>query len=105
MGPEIILVIIVAAILIVGTICLIINQKKSVKQWLLFAVTEAEKALGKKTGQLKLRQVFENFIQLFPLFSKFVSFETFSKWVDQALVEMKKMLSSNINVNMYVSGE
>lgn len=102
---EIILCVIVGVILIVGGICFIINQKKSIKEWLVLAVTEAEKALGSKTGRLKLRLVFENFVKLFPFFSKFVSFVKFSKWVDIALDQMKVMLTSNKEVQEYVTPE
>lgn len=102
---EIVTYIIYGAIALIlggGLVCYVINQKKSIKEWLLFAVVEAEKALGSKTGKLKLRQVFENFIKLYPFFSKFIKFETFSKWVDKALEEMKKMLQSNVEVQGYV---
>ena len=102
---EIIITIFVTIILITGIVVLVLNQKKSVKEWLILAVSEAEKALGTKTGQLKLRLVFESFIKIFPIFSKFVPFETFSKWVDFALVEMKKMITSNKTVNEYIKGD
>lgn len=97
--------IIVAIILIGGLIALIVNQRKSVKQWLLLAVTEAEKALGSGTGRLKLRQVYQAFISNFGLFAKFVSFETFEKWVDTSLDELKELLETNKKVEMYVKGE
>lgn len=99
---ELIFCVVIGIILLVGSICLIINQKKSVKEWLLLAVTEAEKALGSKTGRLKLNLVFENFVKLFPIFSKFITFSTFSGWVDLALDQMKVMLTSNQAVKEYV---
>ena len=97
--------IITAVILIIGGVCFVINQKKSIKEWLLLAVTEAEKIYGSKTGKLKLRQVFEEFIKLFPIFSKFVTFGRFSSWVDIALNSMKTMLVSNKVLQEYVSSE
>ena len=102
---ELIICIIIGIILVVGTICLVINQKKSIKEWLYFAVTEAEKFLGGKTGRLKLRFVYENFIKLFPFFSKFVTFGKFSKWVDLALDEMKKTLMSSKELQEYIGVE
>ena len=92
----------IGVILLCGLICFIINQNKSVKEWLLLAVSEAEKMYGGKTGRLKLRQVFEGFIKLFPIFSKFVTFGKFSKWVDIALSEMKIMLGSNKAMQEYI---
>lgn len=89
-------------VVIIGSISFVVNQKKSVKEWLLLAVTEAEKALGEKTGKLKLRFVYENFVSLFPLFSKFIKFETFVSWVDGALDEMKKILKTNKAMQDYV---
>ena len=42
------------------------EQLKSVKEWMLFAVTKAEKELGSGTGKLKLRYVYDMFIAKFP---------------------------------------
>lgn len=42
------------------------KQLAKVKEWLLWAVTEAEKDLGGGTGKLKLRQVYDLFVQRFP---------------------------------------
>jgi len=70
-------------------------QIAKVKEWLLYAVTVAEQDLGAGTGQLKLRLVYDMFVARFPLVAKAVSFETFAKWVDEALDEMKKMLATN----------
>lgn len=78
---------------------------ESVKEWLLFAVTEAEKKLGGGTGQLKLRFVYDMFIQKFPHTSCLISFEMFSGLVDEALERMKAMLETNKAVETYVKGE
>ena len=97
--------ILVVVILIGGAIALILNQRKSAKEWLLLAVCTAEKELGGGLGKLKLRSSFEAFVKTFPLLSKFITFETFSSWVDVALDEMKKMLVENKKVEEYVNGE
>lgn len=97
--------IITAVILIGGLIALILGQKKSAKQWLLYAVTESERALGSGTGAIKLRAVYDAFIAHFGLLAKFISFETFSKWVDLALQQMKKMLEDNEKIEEYVNGK
>ena len=78
------------------------SQVEKIKEWLLYAVTKAETELGEKTGQLKLRTVYDLFISKFPMTSKLVSFNTFSYWVDEALEEMKKMLKNNKNIEALV---
>lgn len=97
--------IIVLLILAGGAVAAALNQRKSAKEWLLLAVTEAEKALGGGTGKLKLRQVYQQFITTFGLFAKFVRFETFEIWVSESLEQMKKMLESNKKVEEYVKGD
>lgn len=72
------------------------NDKiKKVKEWLLYAVMEAEKEFGSSTGQIKLRYVYDLFIAKFPAISKVISFESFSLLVDEALEQFKKLLISN----------
>lgn len=87
---------------IIIIIYLIINQRKKVIEWLKFAVTEAEKLLGEKTGQLKLRQVYDWFVQKFPFVAAVVPFKIFSGWVDVALETMRKWLEDNKQVLNYV---
>lgn len=76
-----------------------------VKEWLLWAVTQAEKELGGGTGQLKLRYVYDMFVTKFPGVAKYLSFETFSKLVDEALEKMNHLLENNINVKGYIEGD
>lgn len=80
-------------------------QLAKVREWLLWAVTEAEKELGGGTGKLKLRQVYDLFVTRFPWLAKVVSFELFSDMVDDALDEMREMLKNNKAVQQLVSGE
>lgn len=81
------------------------EQKRKVKEWLLWAVTQAEAELGGGTGKLKLRQVYDLFVQRFPAIAKAVSFETFCLWVDGALEEMREMLKQNRAVQELVKGD
>ena len=81
------------------------QQKEKVKEWLLWAVTTAEADLGSGTGQLKLRQVYDLFIQRFPKIANSVSFAEFSRWVDEALIDMRKMLEQNQAVSKLVKGD
>ena len=96
--------IIVAIVLIaIVLIVLAIKQPKKVREWLVYAVTLAEKDLGGGTGKIKLRKVYDMFVDKYPIISFFVSFETFSKWVDVALDTMNEMLKDNKNLKAYIS--
>ena len=79
-------------------------ELSKVREWLLWAVTEAEKDLGGGTGKLKLRQVYDLFVTRFPWLAKLVSFELFSDMVDDALEEMREMLDTNQAVKAFVEG-
>lgn len=68
------------------------------KNWLVWAVSEAENMFGSKTGQLKLRYVYELAVQRFPTIAKFIPFEAFSKMVDGALDVMRKMIEDNEDI-------
>lgn len=80
------------------------DQIAKVREWLLWAVTEAEKSLGGGTGRLKLRQVYDMFVERFSWTAKIISFEKFSEMVDDALAEMRCMLIDNEAVQAYVEG-
>jgi LPS O-antigen subunit length determinant protein (WzzB/FepE family) len=81
------------------------EQLAKIKEWLLYAVTEAEKELGSGTGQIKLRYVYDKFVTKFSYLAKIVSFDTFSTLVDEALDKFKTMLESNDDLNNYIKGE
>lgn len=81
------------------------DQIDKCKEWLVWAVTQAEAELGGGTGQLKLRAVYDVFVQRFPAVAKAVSFDTFSLWVDEALVDMREMLQNNKAVKSLVEGD
>ena len=81
------------------------HQITKVKEWLLFAVIQAEKELGGGTGQVKLRYVYDMFVSKFKFVQMLVSFEEFSEMVDDSLDIMRGMLSTNNKVKEYVGGE
>lgn len=81
------------------------KQVAKVKEWLKYAVTLAEKELGGKTGQLKLRMVYDMFLSKFPAIANVISFELFSSWVDESLDWLNKQLESNQAINTVVKGE
>lgn len=75
-----------------------------VKNWLLWACTQAEKIYGGGTGKLKLAYVYDIFVGKFPKMQAVIPFSMFSKLVDAALESMKSMLS-NANIAAIVRGE
>lgn len=80
------------------------EQIKKVKEWLLYAVTLAEKELGGGTGALKLRLVYDQFVLKFPWLAKILTFEKFSDLVDESLEEMDKLLTTNNKIQKFVEG-
>ena len=86
---------------IVLIIVTIINKNK-VREWLRVAVVEAEKELKTGTGQLKLRTVYDAFIDKFPIISSIIPFSIFSKMVDLALEWMNEQLEKNENIKAFV---
>ena len=83
-------------------ICIYGCMTGKVKEWLKYAVIEAEKYLGSGTGQLKLRAVYDMFVETYPVFSKILPFSIFSKMVDDALEWMRIQLENNVNIKYYV---
>lgn len=78
------------------------EQIEKVKEWLLYIVTVAERELGSGTGKLKLRYVYDKFVERFNWIAKVISFDKFSSLVDEALEEMKHLLESSKPVQQYV---
>lgn len=77
-------------------------KKEKIKEWLIWAVSKAEKELGSGTGQLKLRYVYDMFVTKFDFISRFMSFEEFSNLVDEALEEFNSMINTNEKVKNYI---
>lgn len=80
------------------------KQLATVKEWLLYATTLAEKELGGGTGKLKLRYVYDMFVTKFPWVAKVLSFDSFSDMVDESLGSMNDLLSKNAAVQLFVNG-
>ena len=83
------------------------KQKEKVREWLVWACIEAEKALQSGTGQAKLRRVYNAFIAVraFSWLAKIISFDTFSAYVSDALAEAKKMIINSESLAVYVYGD
>ena len=80
------------------------EQINCLKEWLKLAVIQAEKELGEKTGQAKLRYVYDLFLTKFNWLAKVITFEQFSAYVDEALEWMRNQLESNEAIKNIVSG-
>lgn len=101
------LLIIVLGAVVVGS--RFVNKDKeqkieAIREWLKYGVTVTEKALGSGTGELKLRMLYSMLTSQFPYAAKLVSFEQFSKLVDEALVWMRHQLENNPNTRAVVLG-
>jgi hypothetical protein len=97
---DIILAVVLAIVVIGGGIYI-----NGFKNWLVWAVSEAETLFGSKTGQLKLRYAYELAIERFPVVAKFIPFSLFSKFVDGALDIMRDMIENNKNIADAITDE
>lgn len=91
-------------VFVIAVFAIMFTQPTKIKEWLVYATTQAEKELGGGTGQLKLRAVYDMFVTKFPWLSKIIPFSFFSYLVDEALKEMNNMLDTNSAVASYVIG-
>lgn len=80
------------------------QKKEAIREWLKYAVTVTEKALGANTGKLKLQMIWSMATAQFPFITKILTFEQFSKMVDEALEWMKIQLETNPNIRVAVTG-
>ena len=100
---DIVIALGIGVIISIVLISFIVNIENA-KQWLLYAVTQAEKEFGGGTGNLKLRQVYDAFLSRFPVLKLFIPFSLFANLVDESLANMEKMLEQNAEVQTYVTG-
>lgn len=90
---KIVMGVILAVIIIGGGIYV-----NGFKNWLVWAVSEAESMFGSKTGKLKLRYAYELAVKCYPTLAKFIPFSMFSKMVDTALDVMRDMIENNKDI-------
>ena len=74
------------------------QKMQMVKDWLLYAIAMAERELGSGTGRIKLGQVYEQFLLVFPQLQHFISFDTFAKMVDDVLMEFAVLVEDNVAI-------
>lgn len=92
---EIVAFILIMVVCIIGFLMLPrITQKNKIKEWLVYMCYEAENLFTEpKSGKLKLRFVYDSFVNTFKWVSRIISFDAFSKLVDIALTQMKSYVS------------
>ena len=110
MNVQIIVALVIVAIALVCGIVWFIKLPKekqiaNIKEWLKYAVVDAEKELGSGTGQLKLRMVYNMAVKQFPFIVQLIPFDTFSGWVDEALDWMRDQLAENKVTQSYVESK
>ena len=89
---------------VAAVVLAIFKGNKSVIMNMLFSmVTEAEKAYGGGTGELKLAQVMAWIYPKLPGFMKaFVSEATLTKWIETALEAAKAKWEENAAIGAYI---
>ena len=102
MSTQEIIVTVILVIFAIAVTIATIMMKGGIKEWLKWAVTEAESYLGGGTGQLKLRYVYDLAVQQFPIIKYIIPFSVFSAWVDEALVWMRQQIDANAKIAEYV---
>lgn len=95
--------IVIFLILVILGLVSYLLKKGNLQKLLVYICLEAEKRFGSKTGQIKLRYVYDWFMTKFPFMSALISFEEFSKMVDKALEEMEHLITTNDAIFRYVN--
>ena len=76
-------------LIVIGTIVKLKNLwRGNFIQWLIAICDEMEKEFGAGMGLLKHANAYAKFVEKYPIISKFISQETFDKWVKEALEEL-----------------
>ena len=107
---ELILSAVAVIVVVVGSVITFFlrpssSQMKKVKEWLLYAVISAEREIGSNNGEIKLRKIYDFFVDRFPWLALVISFEKYKKLVDEALVRMKEMLKESESAKEYIEHE
>ena len=105
MTQEYQLLIIIGLLCIVGIALVFIFYPKKIKEWLIWACSQAELILGSGTGMLKLREVYDMFTKQYPLIAKIVPFSVFKKWTEESLVIFKDWLENHPNAQEIFGGD
>lgn len=79
------------------------SKIEMIKNWLLYATAQAEQEMGAGTGRLKLAKVYDMFVEKFPQIAAILKYEKFCEMVDEALVTLRHLLDTNVNIQEFIS--
>lgn len=88
----------IIAVIVVVLVIVTAMRFKSFRNWLVYAVTEAEKYFGSGTGKLKIRYAYDLAVKQYPTITKILPWCVFSRLVDVALVIMRQMIDNNTKI-------
>lgn len=71
------------------------DNMSTVRNWLWYAIFQAEMTYGGKTGEVKLQSVYNKFVMVFPKLAKKINFNTFSNLVDEILENVNTVINDN----------
>ena len=91
-------------LLAVSTAIFVYVRRNNLVEWLVRYCAEAEMTYGTGTGYLKLRDVYAEFVDAYPILSAIMPFGVFSALVDKALKLLKEKLSENKAISDIVIG-
>ena len=81
------------------------ERMDSIKQWAIYACALAESHLGSGTGQLKMRETYDMFLEKFPSLAEVITYEKYKAIAETALIEFKEMLKTNPNIQNIILNE
>lgn len=81
------------------------EQIENIKHWLVWLCIEAERELQTGTGQAKLKRVYSVVCTTFTWVVKLITFEEFSKYTDDALLEAKTMIVNSPKLAEWIYGD
>lgn len=91
-------------VLMAAIVFFVAVRRKNIIEWLICMCAEAEMTYGSGTGYLKLRDVYAEFVKVYPVVSIVMPFEYFSALVDKALKLLKEKLAENDAICELVTG-
>lgn len=91
-------------ILVAVLVAIFLLQFKSLREFLLWAVAQAEIALGSKTGDLKLAYAYNLAIKRFPIIAKLIPYTVFKSMVKKALARLEYIMSNSKESRDIING-
>ncbi len=93
--PIFVVAVIIIALLIYGYR----NKKGMLYKAALYAVSKAEEAWGSQTGRIKFAEVYAYLSKQYPIVTFFFTEQQMTEIIENALVEMKKILYSKQEIH------